>query len=207
VGNVKQASLAVSQSDAFYVPTTQWPWVDAAQSLVVRTHGDPATLAGAVKNAIWSVDKDQPIVRVAIMSSLLTSSEADRRFALTLFEAFGMVALVLAAVGIYGVLSGGVNERLREIGVRAALGASRRNILFLVIRQGMTLTGIGILLGLFGAVLASEVIVSLLYGVSRFDPITYLSVIALLAAVSGIACWVPAWRAAQVDPSITLRSE
>ena len=117
------------------------------------------------------------------------------------------MALVLAAVGIYGVLSGGVNERLREIGVRAALGASRRNILLMVIRQGMTMTGIGILLGLLGAMLASQVIVSLLYGVSRFDPITYLFVIALLAAVSVIACWVPAWRAAQVDPSITLRSE
>ena len=207
VGDVKQASLAVSRTDAFYVPTTQWPWVDAAQSLVVRTHGDPAALASAVKSAIWSVDKDQPIVRVATMSSLLTASEADRRFALTLFEAFGIVALVLAAVGIYGVLSGGVNERLREIGVRAALGASRRNILLMVIRQGMTMTGVGILLGLFGAMLASQVIVSLLYGVSRFDPITYLFVIALLAAVSVIACWVPAWRAAQVDPSITLRSE
>jgi putative ABC transport system permease protein len=207
VGDVKQASLAVSQSDAFYVPTTQWPGVDAAQSLVVRTQGDPATLAPAVKNAIWSVDKDQPIVRVATMASLLTASEADRRFALTLFETFGMVALVLAAVGIYGVLSGGVTERMREIGVRAALGASRRNILLLVIRQGMMLTGIGIMIGLFGALTASQVIVSLLYGVSRFDPITYLSVIALLAGVSGIACWVPAWRAAQVDPSVTLRSE
>jgi putative ABC transport system permease protein len=206
-GNVKQASLAVSQSDAFYVPTTQWAWVDATQSLVVRTHDDPAKFASAVKNAVWSVDKDQPIVRVATMGSLLTSSEADRRFALTLFEAFGMVALTLAAVGIYGVLSGGVNERQREIGVRAALGASRRNILLLVIRQGMTLTGAGIMLGLFGAVVASQVIVSLLYGVSRFDPITYLFVIALLTGVSGIACWVPACRAAQVDPSITLRAE
>ncbi len=207
VGDVKQASLAVSQSDAFYVPTTQWPLVDGTQSLVVRTHGDPATLAPAVKNAIWSVDKDQPIVRVAAMDSLLTSSEADRRFALTLFEAFGMVAMVLAAVGIYGVLSGGVNERMREIGVRAALGASRRNILLLVIRQGMTLTGIGMMIGLFGAVVASQFIISLLYGVSRFDPITYLFVIALLTGVSGIACWAPAWRAAQVDPSITLRAE
>jgi putative ABC transport system permease protein len=207
VGDVKQASLAVSQSDAFYIPTSQWPGVDAAQSLVLRTHGDPATLAAAVKNAIWSVDKDQPIVRVATMSSLLISSEADRRFALTLFETFGMVALVLAAVGIYGVLSGGVTERMREIGVRAALGASRRNILLLVIRQGMALTGIGVVTGLLGAVAASQVIISLLYGVSRFDPITYLLVIALLTVVSGIACWVPAWRAAQVDPSITLRAE
>ncbi len=84
VGDVKQASLAVSQSDAFYTPTTQWPWVDATQSLVVRTHGDPATLAPAIKNAIWSVDKDQPIVRVATMDTLLESSEAQRRFALTL---------------------------------------------------------------------------------------------------------------------------
>jgi putative ABC transport system permease protein len=141
------------------------------------------------------------------MSSLLESSEAQRRFALTLFEAFGMVALLLAAVGIYGVLSGGVTERMREIGVRAALGASRRSILMLVLRQGMLLTGIGILIGLLGAVAASRIVVSLLYGVSRFDPITYLLVIALLAAVSAIACWVPAWRASQVDPSITLRAE
>jgi putative ABC transport system permease protein len=207
VGDVKQASLAVSQSDSFYIPTPQWSWVDPAQSFVVRAHGDPAKLASAIQAAIWSVGKDQPIVRVSTMSSLLESSEAQRRFALTLFEAFGMVALLLAAVGIYGVLSGGVTERMREIGVRAALGASRRSILMLVLRQGMLLTGIGILIGLLGAVAASRIVVSLLYGVSRFDPITYLLVIALLAAISAIACWVPAWRASQVDPSITLRAE
>jgi putative ABC transport system permease protein len=207
VGDVKQASLAVTQSDAFYIPTPQWSWVDPAQSFVVRAHGDPAKLTAAVQTAIWSVDKDQPIVRVATMGSLLQSSEAQRRFALILFEAFGLVALLLAAVGIYGVLSGGVTERMREIGVRAALGATRRGILMLVLRQGMMLTGIGVLLGLLGAVVASRLVVSLLYGVSRFDLVTYFSVIALLAAVSGIACWLPAWRAAQVDPSITLRAE
>jgi predicted permease len=207
VGDVKQASLAVSQSDAFYIPTPQWSWVDPRQLFVVRADGDPAKLAPIIKTAIWSVDKDQPIVHVATMSSLLESSEAQRRFALTLFEAFGMVALLLAAVGIYGVLSGGVTERMREIGVRAALGASRRSILMLVLRQGMTLTAIGVLIGLLGAVAASRIVVSLLYGVSRFDLVTYISVIALLAVVSGIACWLPAWRAAQVDPSITLRAE
>jgi putative ABC transport system permease protein len=207
VGDVKQASLAVSQSDAFYIPTPQWSWVDPAQSFVVRAHGDPAKLAPSIKTAIWSVDKDQPIVHVATMGSLLESSEAQRRFALTLFEAFGIVALVLAAVGIYGVLSGGVTERMREIGVRAALGASRRSILTMVLRQGMMLTGIGVLIGVLGAVATSRIVVSLLYGVSRFDLVTYISVVALLAAVSGIACWLPAWRAAQVDPSITLRAE
>jgi putative ABC transport system permease protein len=207
VGDVKQASLAISQSDAFYIPTPQWSWIDPAQSFVVRAHGDPARLAPAIKAAIWSVDKDQPIVHLATMDSLLKTSEAQRRFALTLFEAFGIVALLLAAVGIYGVLSGGVTERMREIGVRAALGASRRSILMLVLRQGMMLTGIGVLIGLLAAVAATRVVVSLLYGVSRFDLVTYISVIALLAVVSAIACWLPAWRAAQVDPSITLRAE
>jgi putative ABC transport system permease protein len=207
VGDVKQASLAISQTEAFYTTTTQWSWVDSAQSLVVRTHGDGATLAPAIKNAIWSVDKDQPIVRVATMGTLLESSEAQRRFALTLFEAFGMVALLLAAVGIYGVLSAGVNERMREMGVRAALGASRHSIRMLVIRQGVTLTAIGVIIGLLGAVTASRIVVSLLYGVSQFDPVTYLSVIAMLTTVSGMACCLPAWRAAQVDPTITLRAE
>jgi putative ABC transport system permease protein len=207
VGDVKQASLAISQSEAFYTTTTQWSWVDSAQSLVVRTHEDGAGLAPAIKNAIWSVDKEQPIVRVATMGSLLESSEAQRRFALTLFEAFGVVALALAAVGIYGVLSAGVNERMREMGVRAALGASRGSIRMLVIRQGMTLTVIGATIGLLGAVAASRIVVSLLYGVSRFDPVTYLSVIVVLTIVSAIASGVPAWRAARVDPASTLRSE
>ena len=207
VGDVKQTSLAVSTPDAFYTTTTQWSWVDAAQSLVIRTGGDAAAMAPAIRKAIWSVDKDQPIVRVATMDSLLAASEAERHFALMLFEVFGAVALVLAAVGIYGVLSGSVSERMREIGVRTVLGASRRNILVLILRQGMTLTGIGVAIGLVGAAAASKALISMLYGISRFDAITYCGVIGLLATVSGIACWVPAWRAAKVDPSITLRAE
>jgi putative ABC transport system permease protein len=207
VGDVKQTSLAVSASEAFYTETTQWAWVDTAQSLVVRARGNAAALAPAIRQAIWSVDKDQPIVRVATMDALLATSQAERRFALILFEAFGGVALVLAAIGIYGILAGSVTERMREIGVRAALGASRRNILALVLGQGMTLTGIGVVLGLAGALAASQAIVSLLFGISRFDPPTYIGVIALLTSVSALACWVPAWRAAHVDPSITFRVE
>jgi ABC-type antimicrobial peptide transport system permease subunit len=118
-----------------------------------------------------------------------------------------MVAMLLAAVGIYGVLSGSVTERMRELGVRAALGASRRAILGLILRQGMALTAIGIGIGLGGAAAASQAIHSMLYGISRFDPLTYGGVIAVLAVVSGIACWVPAWRASRVDPSITFRAE
>jgi len=200
-------SLGVGDLDAFYTTQTQWTWVDNAQSVVVRTSGDAAKLASAVKSAILSVDNDELPVRLATMRSLLAQTEAQRRFALILFEAFALVALVLAATGLYGVLAGSVTERIREIGVRAALGASRRDILALVVRQGMTLTGIGVLIGLAGAVVASRALITLLFGISRLDAVTYLGVVALLAAVSAIACWVPAWRAAQVDPAITLRAE
>ena len=185
VGDVKQASLALGEPNAFYTSTSQWTWVDRAQSLVVRTRGDSASLTSAIKNAIWSVDRDQPIVRVATMDSLLLTSEAERRFVLILFEAFGLAALALAATGIYGVLSGSVTERLREIGIRVALGATRQNILGLVIRQGMTLTGIGVLIGLLGAAAASRALITLLFGVSRLDPLTYLGVISLLGGVAG----------------------
>jgi len=208
VGDVKQASLALSESDAFYTATSQWSWVDRAQSLVVRAQtGDLAALTPAIKNAVWSIDRGQPIVRVATMDSLLARSEAERRFVLVLFEAFGVVALILAATGIYGVLSGSVTERMREIGVRVAVGATRGDILALIIRQGMALSALGIVIGLAGAVVASHALVSLLFGISRLDPATYFAVIALLAGVSVIACGVPAWRAAQIDPARTLRAE
>lgn len=207
VGDVKQTSLGVSEPDAFYTSTSQWSWVDNAQSLVVRTRGEAASLAPAIRAAIWAVDKNVPVVRVATLDNLLASSEAERRFALVLFGAFALVGLVLAASGIYGVLSGSVTERTREIGVRAALGASRSNILGLVLRQGMHLTGLGVAVGLIGAVAASQTLITLLFGVSRLDPTTYFGVIALVIAVSVIACGVPAWRAAGVDPSITLRAE
>jgi putative ABC transport system permease protein len=207
VGDVKQVSLAVSQTDAVYTTPMQWYFPDNAMSLLVRARGNTTALAPAIKNAIWSVDKDQPILRVATMDDLLAATAAERRFALILFETFGIVALVLAASGIYGVLSGSVTERTREMGVRLALGASRGNILALVVRQGMTLTVLGVVIGLSGAMAASQAIVTLLFGVSRLDPITYLGVIALLVGVSGIACLIPARRATKVDPLVALRYE
>lgn len=207
VGNVKQASLSLSESDAVYIPNTQWKWAENVMSLVVRARGNAADLTPAIRNAVWDIDKDVPIVRVATMDHLLAASEAQRRFALIIFEVFALVGLVLAGTGLYGVLSGSVTERTREIGVRSALGATRGNILALILKQGVTLTMIGVGIGVLGAAAASRALMSLLFGVSRLDPVTYIGVIVVLGIVSILACSIPAWRAARVDPAITLRAE
>jgi putative ABC transport system permease protein len=205
VGDVKQESLALDGEEAFYVATGAWPWVDNAQSLVVHTSGDPAAAVPAIERAIWSVDRTQPIIRVTSMAALLDRSESQRRFVWTVFAGFGFAALGLAAVGIFGLVSGGVTERLDEFGVRAALGASRGAILGLVFRQGLRLAGSGIVLGLAGAALVSGMLRTLLFGVSRGDLPTYAgaAVLVLLAVIMATA--IPAWRAARVEPAVTLR--
>ncbi|HEY2384398.1 MAG TPA: ABC transporter permease [Terriglobia bacterium] len=206
VGDVKQVSLGLNRADSVYVTPGQWKFTDNTMSLVIRSDGDPAALARAVRAAVWSVDKDQAVVRVATMSDVVAASAAERRFALILFEAFALATLVLAAAGIYGVLTGIVAERTREFGVRTALGASRGNIVGLVVRQGSLLTGCGVLVGLLGAVVASSAIAAMLFGVSRLDPATYAGAIVILSCVSVLACLVPAWRAVRIDPASTLRS-
>lgn len=207
VGDVKQLSLSTTPADAVYATTAQWLWTDNAQWLVARTRGEPAALSTVVRRAVWSVDKDQPVIHVTTMDALVALSEAQRHFVFVVFEAFALVALALAATGIYGVLSGSVSERTREIGVRSALGASRGSILGLIVRQGMTLTLLGAVIGLLGASAASRALVTLLFGISRLDATTYTGVTAILLLVSAAACLLPAWRAARVDPAITLRAE
>jgi len=207
VGDVKQASLAASDPGAVYISPEQSWFADEAMSIVVRGQRASVALVRPVQQAIWSVNKDQAIARIATMDRLLAATTAERKFVLILFAAFGVIALALAAVGIYGVLSGGVTERTREIGIRLALGAPRGNILSLVLRQGMMLTALGLVFGLGGALAASEAIASLLFGISRLDLITYFGMTVLLAAASAVACWVPARRAMRVDPMVALRYE
>ena len=205
VGDVAHVSLDADATEAAYVTPREWYVADQARWIVVRAGAATSALIPSLRQAIWSVDGDQPIVRVATMESVVARSEAQRRFGLVTLEVFAALALVLAAIGLYGVVSGSVTERWHEIGVRSALGASRRRIRGLVLGQGMWLTGLGLTAGLVGAALASEAIVTLLFGVSRLDPWTYLGVIALLALVSALACWIPAARAAGIDPARTLR--
>jgi putative ABC transport system permease protein len=206
-GDVRHTSLGAELPNDLYVPEAQWKWADGAMSFVVRTKGDPAALAPALRRAIWSVDKDQPIVRVTTMPQLVRATEAQRRFILVLFEAFALVALALAAAGIYGVISGAVVERRREVGIRAALGASRSDILSMVVRQGLSMAATGVAIGLVGALGLSRFIAGMLYGVKSFDLATYGAVAGILVVVAAAACWIPAWRAARVDPAVVLRAD
>ncbi len=208
-GDVKQESLMSDATDAVYLPATQWAYAERVQSLVVRVRAgaDAASLSAAVRSALWSVDRSEPIVRVATMDHLVAATAADRRFTFVLFESFALAALLLAAIGIYGVLSGSVTERMREIGVRAALGATRSRLLGLVLRQGLTLAAAGAFVGICISFASSRALATLIFGVSRVDPVTYAGVVVLLLGVSAMACWVPAWRAAGVDPASTLRAD
>jgi len=206
VADVKQASLAES-TDAFYVPLGQWAWVDPVQTLVVKASRNPASFIEPIKQAIWSVNPSLPLERITTMSDLVEGSEAQRSFALTIFAAFGLAALLLAGVGVYGVIEGSVTERTRELGVRSALGAAPARLATLVVGQGLGLTTVGIVLGVLGAAGATQLIASLLFGIAPFDPVTYGGVVVLLLGVAFVACYAPAARAARADPAVTLRAE
>lgn len=207
VGDVKQYSLAVPAPDAFYVANGQWDWVDNVETLVVRASGDLAALAPAVQRAVWSVSSDVPIVRVETMGAFVSASAGQRRFALLAIGLFALAAVLLASVGLYGVIAGSVTERTREIGIRTALGAAPGDVVRRVVGQALSLTALGAVIGLGGAYAASRLLAAMLFGVSRLDPATYLGVLVLLAAVAQVAAWAPARRAARVDPTISLRAE
>ena len=203
VGDLLHQSLGGQPFPAMYFPTRQASGVN----LVVRTKGDPLSLAGAVRNEVRGIDPDQPISAMKPMTEWVSSSVAAPRYRTTLFALFAALAMILAATGIYGVMSYTVAQRTHEIGVRMALGARRWDVLKLVVRQGMVLTLIGVVLGLLGAFGLTRVMSSLLFGVTTKDPLTFGVVAALLLAVAFLACFVPARRATKVDPLVALRYE
>ena len=207
VGDVKQLSLSLSQAEAVYTPARQWPGGDRTMVLVVRSKGDPLPLVSAVRQAVWAADPNQPITRIETMDRLLKNTEGERRFALMLFATFAFAAVILAAAGCYGVMASYVAERTREIGVRSVLGASRGAIVAQVVGQGVWLSGLGIVLGLAAAIGSSGALSTLLFGLTRLDPVAYVAAALLLLAVAVIASGVPAWRAARIDPVSTLKAE
>ncbi|HKS10238.1 MAG TPA: ABC transporter permease [Pyrinomonadaceae bacterium] len=203
VGDLLHRSLQGQPVPAMYFPKLQ----NGGSNLVLRTTSDPLSLAGSVRNEVRAIDPDQPVAAVRSMTDWVDSSVADQRYRTTLFGLFAALAMILAATGIYGVMSYSVAQRTHEIGVRMALGARRAHVLRLVVGQGMLLTVIGVVIGLAAAFGLTRVMASLLFGVTARDPITFGAVAALLITVAFIACVVPARRATKVDPLVALRYE
>jgi putative ABC transport system permease protein len=205
VGDVRHAGLDGPGEMQVYAPEAQGasPFV----FLVIRSSNDPTALTGSIRREVWAVDSEQPIYNVATMQQLVSRSVAQRQFTMLILGVFACVALLMAAVGIYGLISYSVTQRTHELGLRMALGARRRDVLSLVIRQGMTLAGVGLAVGLGASLLVTRLVAGLLYGVSATDPGTFALTSLLLGGVALLACYVPARRATKVEPVEALRYE
>ncbi|MEN3334544.1 MAG: hypothetical protein V7641_3909 [Blastocatellia bacterium] len=206
VGDARQWGLDKPPDPEIYFSYAQINF-SAETSLVVRAGGDPARLGDGVRNAVREVNADAPVLRIKTMSDVLAQSTAQQRFTMTMMAVFAGVALVMAIIGLYGVMSYSVTQRTHEIGVRMALGAARRDVLRLVVGQGFALALVGVGTGLLAAFAFTRLLASLLFGVSATDPLTFAAVSLIMLGVALGACFVPARRATKVDPMVALRYE
>jgi putative ABC transport system permease protein len=206
VSDTHDVNLENKPSAEIFIPVGQSSYFSAT-SFIARTAVDPAVMVSALRQAIWSVDKDAPITDVKTMDQLVAESVADQHFQAVLLSAFGGLGLILAMIGIYGVISFSVTQRTREIGVRMALGAQPGNVLRMVIREGMLLAGGGIIVGVGGGLALTRFMRSLLFEVKPTDPATFVGVAAVLVIVALAACWIPARRAMRIEPMEALRYE
>ena len=206
VKDVKERGLAEKGTATMYLPLAQLPQPFGA--IVVRTRtAAPAALGPALAAAVHESDREQPVVDLLPMQAVVAQSTTDQRFTMWLLAAFAGVAVLLAAIGIYGVLAYAVRRRLREIGIRIALGADRAVVVGMVVGDALPPTIVGVALGVAGAVAIRHVMATLVFGVTPGDPPTFLAVCALLTAVALAASALPAWQATRVDPTTTLREE
>jgi putative ABC transport system permease protein len=205
VGNEKNSNLSKTAEPSVYFSHRQFSY--RSMSVVVKTAAAPLGLAKAAQNEVWSLDRNLPVSNIKTMEQRLGEAVAQPRFSALLLGLFAALALLLAAVGIYGVISYTVEQRAHEIGVRIALGAGASDILKLVVGRGLALTLVGVALGLLGAFGLTRLISGLLYGVRTTDPLTFVAMPALLALVALLACYIPARRATKVDPITALRSD
>ncbi len=207
VADVHERGYELAMKPGVYVPITSLDLDWSPDALIVRTKGDPTALAPAARRIVASVDPQQPISEVRTMDEIVDLNVADRQQQMTLLGTFAALALVLASIGLYGVLSYSVTQRSREIGLRMALGATGSSVIRMIVARGLALTATGLVIGLVAAWLATRTMKNILYGVAATDPVTFASVAALLALIALIACWAPARRASRVDPITVLREE
>jgi putative ABC transport system permease protein len=206
VKDVRQNDFVASPKRQMYFTYRQLKNT-AANALVVRTNIEPMSLATPVRNSIWSVDKDQTVANIDTMDHIVAQAVARQRFSMLLLGLFAALALLLASIGIYGVMSYSVAQRTREIGIRIALGARRIDVLQMTVKQALKLVGMGMIIGLVAAFLLTRVMATLLYGISATDPVTFIGISVVLLAVAILASYVPALRATRVDPMTALRAQ
>jgi len=204
VKDVRQNDFVSEPKMQMYMPYQQLNSF-APNALVVRTNVEPLSLAGAVRNAIWAVDKDQPVSNLRSMDEIVSEAVARQRFSMLLLGIFAALAMVLAAVGIYGVMSYSIAQRTREIGLRIALGAQKSDVLKMILRQGLRFVAAGLAIGLAASFVLTRVMASLLFGISATDPATFVSISLVLIAVALLASYIPAVRAMKIDPMLALR--
>ena len=205
VADVKIDSLEAETPVQAYEPYHEFSFNNI--TVVVRSSRDTATLATAMRKEVLAIDPQQPVHTQKTMAQIVDDSLGQRYFSLLLVGVFAAVALLLASIGLYGVISYGVAQRTREFGVRLSIGASRRDIASMVLNQGSRLIGVGLSIGLVGALVSARLFQSLLFGIGARDPLTFTGVILLLGTVAVLACLIPALRAAGVDPIVALRDE
>ena len=205
VADIKQYGLDKATTAQSYEPFAQVPFTSL--NVVIRTNGSSAALLGALRPAVYAVDKDQPIGAIRPLEEIVVDSIARQRFAMTLLTIFSAIALIIAAVGIYGVMAYNVVQRTGEFGIRMALGAQQGDVLRLVLTQGGKLIGLGLAIGLLATLGASRAMGSMLFNTSAYDPLTLMCITLLLGAVALIACFFPANRATKVNPIEALRTE
>lgn len=208
VGNVKNRSLDMEDVPVYYIPSTQLNF--GSMAVCLRTSNDPHSVTSAVRSVVSSMDPDLPVYDIKTMEEYLASSVATQRFNAMLLEAFAGLALLLTGIGLYGVIAYAVAQRTHEIGVRMTLGASRSQVVQMVLKSGMQLTGIGVAAGLVLSLVAAKFATSfssLLFGIKSTDVVTFSAVVGMVAVVSLLACYIPAYRASKVDPMIALRYE
>jgi putative ABC transport system permease protein len=206
IGNVRHSNLEKGPNPEIYVPSVQADKIFGS-TLVVRTTGDPLGMVGAVKREIQALDPNYFADDIRTMKKVLSNSEAERQLVVLLMTFFAALALILAATGMFGVISYSVSQRTREIGIRMALGAQRSDVVRLVLMEGLTVVGCGIALGLGAALAGTRFLSSQLFGVTTTDPITFVAIALLLVAVALVGCYIPARWATKVDPLVALRYE
>jgi ABC-type antimicrobial peptide transport system permease subunit len=207
VENFKNAGLNAQPEPEVYYPSTQFPAIQSMYLLVKSASAAPLNLAPLIQREVWGLDREQPMAEIQTLDERLNASAAQQRFVMSLLTGFGVTALLLAAAGIYGIMSYSSQQRTREIAIRMALGSQKQQVVWMILKEGLVLGLLGAAIGIVGARAAGRFLLSILYGVAPSDPYTFIGVLVLILVTTVCACCLTAYRAVRVEPLKVLRHE